>query len=55
MSDKVPFSTRVMGKLSAYGIRAWMRTQSYQSFFYDPAMDPRFGTDEPRIYLFWHE
>ncbi len=55
MSDKVPFTTRALGMLSAYGIRAWMRTQSYQSFFYDPSVDPRFGRDKPRIYLFWHE
>jgi lysophospholipid acyltransferase (LPLAT)-like uncharacterized protein len=55
MSDKVPFLTRALGFLTAQGIRAWMCTHEYRSFFYDPANDPRMGTAEPRIYLFWHE
>jgi len=55
MSDNVPLATRWLGMLSAQGIRAWMGTQNYRSYLYDPAVDPRFGTEQPRIYLFWHE
>jgi lysophospholipid acyltransferase (LPLAT)-like uncharacterized protein len=55
MADKVSLLTRALGFLSAQGIRAWMGTHEYRSFFYDPANDPRLGTAEPRIYLFWHE
>jgi lysophospholipid acyltransferase (LPLAT)-like uncharacterized protein len=55
MSDKVPFSTRLIGMFGAQGIRAWMCTHDYRAYLYDPNMDPRLGTDEPRIYLFWHE
>ncbi|MDZ4657015.1 MAG: lysophospholipid acyltransferase family protein [Bythopirellula sp.] len=55
MANKVPFSTRVMGLFAAQGIRAWMSTHDYRAYLYDPNMDPRFGTAEPRIYLFWHE
>ncbi len=49
------FSTGLFGLLSAQAIRAWMSTHDYRAFFYDPTTDPRLGTDEPRIYLFWHE
>ncbi len=55
MSDKVPFFTRLTGLLAAQGIRAWMSSHDYRAYFYDPNMDPRLGTAEPRIYLFWHE
>jgi lysophospholipid acyltransferase (LPLAT)-like uncharacterized protein len=49
------FATRLLGLLSAQAIRAWMSTHEYRSYFYDPKNDPRLGTAEPRIYLFWHE
>lgn len=55
MSDNVPLLTRAFGLLSAQAIRAWMSTHEYRSFFYDPTNDPRLGTAEPRIYVFWHE
>jgi lysophospholipid acyltransferase (LPLAT)-like uncharacterized protein len=55
MTDKLPLSTRLLGKLSAWGIHSWMSTQKYRAFFYDPTNDPRLGMAEPRIYLFWHE
>lgn len=55
MSDKLPLSTRLLGRLTAWGIHSWMSTQNYRAFFYDPTNDPRLGTAEPRIYPFWHE
>lgn len=55
MSEHSSFSTRAFGLLSSYAIRAWMSTHEYRSYFYDPTNDPRRGTAEPRIYLFWHE
>lgn len=55
MSENVPFLTQALGFLAAQGIRAWMSTHEYRSFFYDPVNDPRLGTAEPRIYVFWHE
>jgi lysophospholipid acyltransferase (LPLAT)-like uncharacterized protein len=55
MSGKLPLSTRLMGRLTAWGIHSWMSTQEYRAFFYDPTNDPRLGLSEPRIYPFWHE
>jgi lysophospholipid acyltransferase (LPLAT)-like uncharacterized protein len=55
MAEKVSLKTRTMGMLSAQAIRAWMGTHEYRSFFHDPTNDPRLGTAEPRIYVFWHE
>jgi lysophospholipid acyltransferase (LPLAT)-like uncharacterized protein len=55
MADKLSWKTRGLGLISAVGIRAWMSTHRYRTFFYDPSNDPRLGTAQPRIYLFWHE
>lgn len=41
--------------MAAKGIQAWMSTLEYRALFYDQAVDPRFGTVQPRIYVFWHE
>jgi len=43
------------GLLAAEGIRAWMSTLDYRAVFYDRSVDPVFGVDTPRIYIFWHE
>jgi lysophospholipid acyltransferase (LPLAT)-like uncharacterized protein len=40
---------------AAMGIRSWMRTLDYQACWEDPAMDPIYPSDQPRIYVFWHE
>jgi lysophospholipid acyltransferase (LPLAT)-like uncharacterized protein len=55
MSHKTSWLTRGLGMLSAVGMRAWMSTHEYRTFFYEPLNDPRLGTAQPRIYLFWHE
>lgn len=55
MADKLSWKTRSLGLFSAVAIRVWMSTHRYRSFFYDPSNDPRLGTNQPRIYLFWHE
>jgi lysophospholipid acyltransferase (LPLAT)-like uncharacterized protein len=55
MSNKLSWKMRGLGLFSAVGIRAWMSTHRYRTFFYDPSNDPRLGTEQPRIYLFWHE
>lgn len=55
MSKSVPWKVRLAGLIAAKGIKAWMSTLEYRALFYDQAIDPRFGTDQPRIYVFWHE
>ncbi len=55
MSAKVPWKVRLGGFVAAKGIQAWMSTLNYCAWFHNHANDPRFGTDQPRIYVFWHE
>lgn len=56
MIDKdVPLSTRWGGLIAAKGIRAWMKTMEYRGIFYDRTFDPMYGSEQPRIYVFWHE
>jgi lysophospholipid acyltransferase (LPLAT)-like uncharacterized protein len=55
MALKLSLTTRWLGMLSAVVMRAWMSTQDYRCYFYDPSVDPYLGTAEPRIYVFWHE
>ncbi len=55
MKKSVPWKVRLAGLVAAKGIQAWMRTLQYRALFYDPAVDPRFACDQPRIYVFWHE
>jgi lysophospholipid acyltransferase (LPLAT)-like uncharacterized protein len=43
------------GRMSAWAIRRWMSTLDYRAAFYDQSIDPAFGADSPRIYVFWHE
>ena len=49
------FLTNVGGFVTAEGIRAWMRTLDYRAVFYDRSVDPVYGVDGSRIYVFWHE
>lgn len=55
MSKEVPLSMRWGGLVAAQGIRAWMKTMEYRGLFYDRALDPMYGCEQPRIYVFWHE
>lgn len=55
MSNNVPRKVRLGGYFAAKGIRAWMSTLRYRAWFHDQAVDPRFGAEQPRIYVFWHE
>ena len=55
MSKSVPWKVRVAGYAAAKSIQAWMSTLQYRVVFHDQANDPRFGTAQPRIYVFWHE
>ncbi|MGI9427485.1 MAG: lysophospholipid acyltransferase family protein [Bythopirellula sp.] len=55
MNRQVPWKVRLGGLLAAKGIQRWMSTLQYRALFYDPAIDPCLGTEQPRIYLFWHE
>jgi len=55
MLESVPLKLRWGGLLAAQGIRAWMSTHEYRALFYDPAVDPKNGCEQPRIYVFWHE
>lgn len=49
------FLTDLGGLVTAQGIRTWMSTLDYRAVFYDRSVDPAFGVDGPRIYVFWHE
>jgi lysophospholipid acyltransferase (LPLAT)-like uncharacterized protein len=55
MDNPLPMSLRVTGLLASQGIRAWMSTLEYRALYYDRSVDATFGTDQPRIYVFWHE
>ena len=55
MSNQAPWPVRLGGLIAAKGIQCWMSTLQYRALFYDPSLDPRFGTQQPRIYVFWHE
>jgi hypothetical protein len=55
MEKSLPVSLRWVGLLASQGIRAWMSTLEYRGLFYDRAVDAPFGSDRPRIYVFWHE
>jgi lysophospholipid acyltransferase (LPLAT)-like uncharacterized protein len=55
MSQSVPWKVRLGGLAAAKGIHAWMSTLKYRALFHDQAVDPRFGSEQPRIYVFWHE
>ena len=55
MSKDLPLATRWGGLIAAKGIRAWMRTMEYRGMYYDQNLDPMYGCESPRIYVFWHE
>jgi len=55
MSRSVPWKVRLAGLAAAKGIPAWMSTLKYRALFYDSSVDPRFASEQPRIYVFWHE
>jgi hypothetical protein len=55
MDKPLPLSMRWIGLLASQGIRAWMSTLEYRGLFYDRAVDAPFGSERPRIYVFWHE
>ncbi|MCH2114177.1 MAG: lysophospholipid acyltransferase family protein [Pirellulales bacterium] len=55
MGRTASWITRLAGLTAAKGIAAWMRTLEYRVLAYDQRVDPRFGSERPRIYLFWHE
>lgn len=49
------FLMKLGGLATAEGIRAWMSTLDYRAVFYDHTVDPVYGVNGPRIYIFWHE
>ncbi len=55
MGESLPMSVKWGGLLAAQGLRAWMSTLEYRALFYDRALDPHYGCQQPRIYVFWHE
>jgi lysophospholipid acyltransferase (LPLAT)-like uncharacterized protein len=55
MDNPLPMSLRLAGLIASQGIRAWMSTLEYRALYYDRSVDATFGTDQPRIYVFWHE
>lgn len=55
MEKSLPLSARWVGLLASQAIRAWMSTLEYRALFYDRATDTMLGSDQPRIYVFWHE
>jgi len=55
MTKEPPWKTRLAGLAASTGIRSWMSTLDYRACFYDQALDARYGSEQPRIYVFWHE
>ncbi len=55
MSNKVSWKMRLAGFAAAKGIQAWMSTLRYRALWHDRAVDPCFTSDQPKIYVFWHE
>lgn len=55
MDKPLPLSLRWAGLVAAQGIRAWMSTLEYRALYYDHSLEATFGSDQPRIYVFWHE
>ena len=55
MAGEVPLKTRWAGLIAAKSIQTWMRTMEYRGMFYDRGLDPMYGCNQPRIYVFWHE
>ncbi|MCA9235649.1 MAG: lysophospholipid acyltransferase family protein [Planctomycetales bacterium] len=55
MASSASLLNRLAGFGGSMGIRAWMSTLDYRGYFYDPAVDPIYPSDHPRIYVFWHE
>ncbi len=55
MSTSLAWATGLTGLVAAQGLTSWMHTLRYRSLAYDRALDPRWGTAQPRIYVFWHE
>ncbi len=43
------------GLTASVSIRSWMRTLRYRIAYHDPALDPKTGCEQPRMYVFWHE
>ncbi len=55
MSNTAPWKVRLAGFAAAKGIQAWMSTLRYRALWHDQAVDPRFDSEQPKIYVFWHE
>ncbi len=55
MNTPVPWKVRLAGYAAAKGIQAWMGTLRYRALWHDQTVDPRFESERPRIYVFWHE
>ncbi len=55
MSTPVSWKIRLAGFAAAKGIQAWMGTLRYRALWHDQTVDPRFESEQPRIYVFWHE
>ncbi|MEM9351651.1 MAG: lysophospholipid acyltransferase family protein [Planctomycetota bacterium] len=43
------------GLTASVSVRSWMKTLRYRIAYHDPALDPKTGCDQPRMYVFWHE
>ena len=47
---------KLVGAMTSWGVRTWMRTLDYRVAYYDPSVDPaRPEYTGPNIYVFWHE
>ncbi len=55
MDDSLSLSMRLGGLVASQGIRAWMSTHEYRAIYYDRSVDARYKSEQPRIYVFWHE
>ncbi len=55
MNKKAPWKVRLAGFAAAKGIQSWMSTLRYRALWHDQTVDPRFESEQPKIYVFWHE
>ncbi len=47
---------KLVGGMTAWSVRCWMRTLDYRIAYYDPSVDPaRPEYSGRKIYVFWHE
>ncbi|MGL4513088.1 MAG: lysophospholipid acyltransferase family protein [Lacipirellulaceae bacterium] len=55
MKLRSPLLQGLVASTMATTVRAWMSTMRYEAVYDDPLVDPAHHTNEPFIYVLWHE